>query len=50
MKTTVFWNIAPCILVEVYRRFRGAYCLYSFIAVSLANNNLYEGALLEKRD
>jgi hypothetical protein len=25
---TVFWDIAPCCLVEVYRRFRGAYCLH----------------------
>jgi hypothetical protein len=23
MKVTVFWDIAPCGLVEVYRRFRG---------------------------
>jgi hypothetical protein len=27
MKTTVFCDIALCSLVEVYRRFRGAYCL-----------------------
>jgi hypothetical protein len=27
MKTTAFWDIAPCSLVEVDRRFRGAYCL-----------------------
>jgi hypothetical protein len=26
-KTTVFLVIAPCSLVEKYRRFRGAYCL-----------------------
>jgi hypothetical protein len=24
---TVFWDGAPCSLVEIYRRFRGAYCL-----------------------
>jgi hypothetical protein len=24
---TVSWDVAPCRLVEVYRRFRGAYCL-----------------------
>jgi hypothetical protein len=23
---TVFWDVAPCNLVEVYRRFRDAYC------------------------
>jgi hypothetical protein len=27
MKITIFWDVAPCSLVEVYRRFRGAYCL-----------------------
>jgi hypothetical protein len=26
MKMTVFWDVATCSLVEVYRRFRGAYC------------------------
>jgi hypothetical protein len=24
----VFWVVAPCCLVEVYRRFRGTFCLY----------------------
>jgi hypothetical protein len=24
----VFWDVAPCSLVEVYRRFRGACCLH----------------------
>jgi hypothetical protein len=27
MKTTAFWDVAPCSLVEVDRRFRGVYCL-----------------------
>jgi hypothetical protein len=27
MKMTVFWVVAPCSLVEVYQRFRGACCL-----------------------
>jgi hypothetical protein len=26
MKTAVFWIVAPCRLIEVYGRFRGAYC------------------------
>jgi hypothetical protein len=26
MKMTVFWDVAPCSLVKVERRFRGAYC------------------------
>jgi hypothetical protein len=25
---TVFWDVAPYSLVEINRRFRGAYCLY----------------------
>jgi hypothetical protein len=28
MKTTVFWDIAPCSLVEVCRRLRGGCCLH----------------------
>jgi hypothetical protein len=24
---TVFWVVAPCSLLQVYRRFRGAFCL-----------------------
>jgi hypothetical protein len=28
LKMTVFWNVAPCSLVEVYRRFRGTLCLH----------------------
>jgi hypothetical protein len=28
MKMAVFWVVAPCGLVEVYRRFRGLYCLH----------------------
>jgi hypothetical protein len=26
MKMTLFWDVAPCSLVEIYRRFRRAYC------------------------
>jgi hypothetical protein len=28
MKVTAFWDMALCSLVEVDRRFRGAYCLH----------------------
>jgi hypothetical protein len=28
MKMAVFWVVAPCSLVKVYRRFGGACCLY----------------------
>jgi hypothetical protein len=27
-KMAVFWDVAPCSLVEVYQRFRGACCLH----------------------
>jgi hypothetical protein len=27
-KMAVFWRDEPCSLVEIYRRFRGAYCLH----------------------
>jgi hypothetical protein len=26
MNMTVFWDVTPCSLVEIYQRFRGAYC------------------------
>jgi hypothetical protein len=28
MKMTAFWDVAPCDLVEIDQRFRGAYCLH----------------------
>jgi hypothetical protein len=28
LKMTVFWIVAPCSLIEVYRPFRGACCLH----------------------
>jgi hypothetical protein len=28
MKMAVFWVVAPCRLIRVYRRFRGLYCLH----------------------
>jgi hypothetical protein len=28
MKMTAVWDVAPCSLAEVVRRFRGAYCLH----------------------
>jgi hypothetical protein len=26
MKMAVFWDVAPCSLIDIDRRFRGAYC------------------------
>jgi hypothetical protein len=31
----VFWVSAPCSLVEVYRRFRGASCLHQLIVLMM---------------
>jgi hypothetical protein len=28
LKMTVFWDVAPCSLVEVYECLRGAYCVH----------------------
>jgi hypothetical protein len=28
MKMAVFWDVVPCSLVDVYRCFRGTYCLH----------------------
>jgi hypothetical protein len=28
MKMTAFWDVAPCSILELDRRFRCAYCLY----------------------
>jgi hypothetical protein len=35
MKMSVFWDVAPCSLVDVYRRFRGAYSLHHQVEISL---------------
>jgi hypothetical protein len=28
LKITVFWDVEPCSMVEIDRRFRDAYCIY----------------------
>jgi hypothetical protein len=28
MMMAVFWVVEPCSLIEVYRRFKGAFCLH----------------------
>jgi hypothetical protein len=28
MKIDVFWDVVPCSLVDIYKRFREAYCLH----------------------
>jgi hypothetical protein len=35
MKMAVFWVVAPCSLVEVYRRFRGACCHHQAITLMM---------------
>lgn len=34
LKITVFRDVAPCGLLEVYRRIRGSYCLYHQVELS----------------
>jgi hypothetical protein len=38
MKMTVFWVVAPCSLFEIYRRFRGAYCLIALMMEALSTS------------
>jgi hypothetical protein len=43
MKMAVFWVVAPCSLVEVYRRFRGAYYLMmEAVSTSETSVNIYQ--------
>jgi hypothetical protein len=51
MKMTVFWDVAPCSLVEIYRRFRDACCLHHQVAmmmeavsISVTSVNFYQAA------
>jgi hypothetical protein len=46
IKTTVFWGVAPCSLIEVYQRFTGACCLHhqgSDDGGSKSSSSLYGG-------
>jgi hypothetical protein len=45
LKMTAFWDIAPCSLAEVDRRFRGAYCL-RYQAIRPIRRNTPEGCHL----
>jgi hypothetical protein len=43
MKMTVFWKVAPCSLVDVYRRFRCAYSLLvKGVSTSETSVNFYQ--------
>jgi hypothetical protein len=42
MKMTVFWVVAPCRLVDVYRRFRGAYWLHQQSDRAETSVNFYQ--------
>jgi hypothetical protein len=46
MKVTVFRDDAPCSLVEVYRSFRGVYCLHHQGDVKLIANVTYDQMIL----
>jgi hypothetical protein len=55
LKITVFWDVALYSLVEVYRRFIGAYCLHQrgdclmmeAVATSDTSVNVYQTILLK---
>jgi hypothetical protein len=39
MKMVVVWVFAPCSLVDVYRRFRGTFCLHQVITQLVAGDS-----------
>jgi hypothetical protein len=41
MKMAVFWAVAPCNLVEVYRHFRGAYNTLIIEAASTSETSVF---------
>jgi hypothetical protein len=57
MKMTIFWDVVPCSLLEVYRRFRGACCLHhqgveqaaseEFLARQTTRRNISEDSRLQ---
>jgi hypothetical protein len=50
MNITVFWVLAPCSLLETYRRLRGSYCLHHYgdlpddgaVSISETSASFYE--------
>jgi hypothetical protein len=46
LKMAVFWVVAPCSLVEIYRRFKDACCLYHQGALMMEAANISVGKLL----
>jgi hypothetical protein len=48
MKMAVFWDVAPCSLVDIDRRFRCAYCLHhqalmtETVSTSETSANIYQ--------
>jgi hypothetical protein len=47
MKMAVFWDVAPCSLLEVYQQLRGACCLYQQSDISLRKVVLHGVRLAE---
>jgi hypothetical protein len=39
MKMTIFWDVAPCSLVQIDRRFKGTYCLHHQVAFTFKMQN-----------
>jgi hypothetical protein len=42
VKMTVFWDVAPCSLVELYRHFRGADLMMEAASASETSVNFYQ--------
>jgi hypothetical protein len=49
MKMAVFWDVAPCSLIDTDRHFRGAYCLHHQGDEALMNKGLGECLDLRER-
>jgi hypothetical protein len=58
MKMIVFWSVAPCSLIDVYRRFRGASCPHAVSliieAATTSEKSVYftrlHGATIQKKN
>jgi hypothetical protein len=42
MKVTVFWDIAPCSLVQIDRRFKGVSLMMELVSLSETSANFHE--------
>jgi hypothetical protein len=50
LKMTVFWDGAPCSLVEIFRRFRGAYYLHYYLKIQFVIKRKQNASPLQSSD